>query len=168
MSMLLRPSTTGAVIESGVGRNDDSIQPADYRVSLPQMYGVADQLRFTDILWRRSQRLGTGGQDGGTQGLGGGILDAAGQYWEWNFPPTGMRRRKFITGFVYDVTGSPVSGAIVQLYDTATGLLVDQTTSAGDGSYTVGDPNAVNCFLVGYLFGSPDTAGTTVDTVAGS
>ncbi len=163
MSCLLRPSTSGAVYEIGSGQNDDSIQPADYRFSMPQRYGVGNEWRFTDVLWTRSSFPSKPGTSNGFNGL-----DSAHQQWEWNCPLTGTCVRKSITGTVVSANGVAVSGATVKLFNNATGLLVDTQTTAGDGSYTCGDPNNVACIAVAYLAGSPDTAGVTVNTVTGT
>jgi hypothetical protein len=53
------------------------------------------------------------------------------------------------------------------LFNTSTGALVDTQTTASDGSYSCGDPNAVACFLVSYKAGSPDISGTSLNTIAG-
>ena len=90
------------------------------------------------------------------------------QYWEWCWPVTGTRVRKQVTGTVKDSSGSPVSGATVMLFNTASGTLVDTQTSDSSGVYKCEDPNNVASFAVGYEAGSPDTAGTTVNTITGS
>src|SRR5579863_3145453 len=136
--------------EPGNAQNLDVLQPPDYRNSPPQMYAWSNDLRDTDILWPRSKILGAGGQDGVGSGQGG-VLDAVNQQWEWNFPPTGVHVRKKVSGQVLDSNSNPVSGATVQLFNTSTGLLVDTQTSAVDGSFTCGDPNATNCFAVADL-----------------
>lgn len=160
MSALLRPGTSG-YFRDVTNQNDDSIQPADYRVSMPQMTGTGNLLRFTDVLWTRSRfpMQFPNGFNG---------LENAPRYWEWNWPPTGTRVRKTFTGIVEDRNGTPVPNATVKLFNAATGTLVDTQTTASDGRYRCGDPNNVACFAVGYLTGSPDTAGTTINTLTGS
>lgn len=152
-------------IGRGRGVNDDAIQQPDYRTTYP--YSRDGLLQEVDVTWTRSSMLGSGGQDGIVSGAGG-ILHADCQRWEWNFPPTGCHVRKVVSGVVRNSSGVGVAGATVQLFNTSTGLLVDTQTTASDGSYTCGDPNAVSCFAIAYLPGSPDTAGTTVNTVAGT
>jgi hypothetical protein len=56
----------------------------------------------------------------------------------------------------------------VDLFNTLTGLQVDTQISASDGSFTCGDPNAVNCFAVADIAGSPETAGTTIQSLTGT
>lgn len=169
MTAWLRITGSAALTPMGVGQsqNDDVLQPPDYRNSLPQTRGWMDQLRDTDVTWTRTSTLGSGGQDGIVAGAGG-IMQADCQRWEWNFPPTGCHVRKVISGVVVDSGGNPVSGATVKLFNTATGLLVDTQTTASDGSYSCGDPNAVNCFAVADLAGSPETAGTTIQALTGT
>ena len=67
-------------------------------------------------------------------------------------------------GFHWAVLGS----ATVQIFNTATGLLVDTVTSDSAGNYFASDPNAVNCFAVAYEAGSPDVAGTTKNNLTGT
>ena len=150
------------IIQVGLNINDDSVQPADYRTTLPQ--SAEGNALYSDVLWPRSSFPGQ--ITGACNGFAG--LDSAHQQWEWNLPPTGNHTGKKITGIVRDSNGVAVSGATVWLFNTSTGLLVDTQTTAADGSYTCNDPNAVACFAVGYLTGSPDTAGVTVDTITGT
>ncbi len=162
MTALFARGPGGVCILDGYCKNDDVLQPVDYRTTLPQTRDGID--RFTDVLWTRtsfpSQVTNVG------NGFPG--LDSAHQLWEWNFPPTGCAVRKVVSGTVKDSNGAAVSGATVYLFNTATGALVDTQTSDADGSYRCGDPNNVASFAVGYKTGSPDTTGATVNTVAGT
>ena len=141
------------------GNTDQSIQEASYRNTEP--YTSIGRQQDVDILWQRSSFPGQ-------ESAPNNIFDGMHQYWEWCFPPSGCCVRKVVSGTVVDVNGNAVSGATVQLFNTATGALVDTQTSQADGSYKVGDPNNVASFAVGYLSGSPDTTGATVDTLTGS
>jgi hypothetical protein len=144
----------------GVTCNDDSNQPADYRVTSP--FSRRDP-RDSDILWPRSSF--TGGIDASSPCPY--VIDGAHQAWEWNFPETGCRVPKKISGQTLDSSGAPNGGCTVMLFNTATGLLVDTQISDGSGNYRLSDPNAAACFIVAYEAGSPDTAGTTVNTLTG-
>lgn len=73
-----------------------------------------------------------------------------------------------ITGVTRDSSGAVLPGCIVRLYRTATDVIVDTVTSDGSGNYTF--PNVTpgdTYYVVAYLTGSPDVAGTTVDTLVG-
>lgn len=148
-------------------QNADDIQAPDYRISPPQHFdGYNDQWRLTDVLWTRSSfpsQLNAGAGGNGSSGL-----DSVHQLWEWNFPRTGVHVRKKISGLVLDATGAPVSGAVVNLFNTATDLAVDVQTSGTDGSYEVSDPNAVTCYAVADKAGGTETAGTTVQNLSGA
>jgi hypothetical protein len=160
MSGLLNAvSTAGAVIGMNYGANDESLQPVDYRVTPPFSFGIVPT--FSDVLWPRSRRMGADYANIAP------IWDSTPQMWEWNIYATGQRNRKRVTGITKDSNGNPLGGVTVYLFNTATGLLVDKQVSASDGSYTTFDPNAVACFEVGYLAGSPDTTGATLNTVTG-
>lgn len=74
-----------------------------------------------------------------------------------------------IAGVTRAATGVPLGGCTVKLYRTATDELVETGVSDGSGVYsfaTVGPGQ--NYYVVAYLPGSPDVAGTTVNTLAGS
>jgi hypothetical protein len=65
-----------------------------------------------------------------------------------------------------DSVNAGVSGAIVQGFITATDAYVGETTADSLGNYELGTPYpATNHYLVAYRAGSPDIAGTTVNTL---
>lgn len=75
-----------------------------------------------------------------------------------------------ISGTTKNSTGAAVGSCTVSLYRTTDGKLIDTVTSDPSlGTYTF---NAVGLgesyFIVAYLPGSPDIAGTTVNTLTGS
>lgn len=73
---------------------------------------------------------------------------------------------KFIRGQCKDSDGSPVSGAVVQCFLTGTDAIVSETTSQTDGTYEAPTPYpGTQHYLVAYRSGSPDIAGTTVNTL---
>jgi len=143
--------------------NDETVQPSYYKIAPPLMSGVANTLRDSDILWPRSSF--TGQTDTANCAP---IWDSTHQAWEWNFPATGAHVRKKISGVTKDSTGAVLGSATVQIFNTATGLLVDTVTSDSAGNYFASDPNAVNCFAVAYEAGSPDVAGTTKNNLTGT
>ena len=144
------------------GVNDESLQSPDYK-TLGATFVSTTPMDHADILWPRSQGLaGCGAAVGALN------PDPASQAWEWNVLTTGSRHRKVFTGQTLNAGGSPIGGCTVMLFNTATGQIVDTTTSLSDGSYKLTDPNNVACFVVAYLPGSPDVAGTTVNTLSGA
>lgn len=72
------------------------------------------------------------------------------------------------TGVTKDSGGSPLGGATVQLIHTSDDAFIQQQTSDPVGNYAVYSPYADGHYLVAYLPGSPDVAGTTVNTLTGS
>lgn len=142
--------------------NDDSIQPVYYRVLSFDGVPSSDVPRYSDMLWPRSSLIG---QDYTNIAP---IWDPIRQYWEWNWFPTGGHVLKKISGVTLDSAGAALGSAVVQLFNTTTGELVDTQTSDSTGNYVCGDPNAVTCFTVAYKAGSPDIAGTTKNNLVGS
>lgn len=150
-------ASNGPLNGSNLGMNDESVQPPDYRLSPP--FSLSLTPHDTDWLWPRSQMLGTSA----------GVLnpDPAAQAWEWNVYATGQHTRKRVTGQTLNAAGAPLGGVTVILFNTPTNVVVDTGVSDAAGNYSLGDPNATTNFVVGYLPGSPDVAGTTVDTISG-
>lgn len=75
-----------------------------------------------------------------------------------------------ITGTTKDSTGAALGSCVVQWFNTADDRLLSETTSDANGLFefrTAGQPpNAY--YLVAYKQGSPDVAGTTVNTLVGT
>lgn len=105
-----------------------------------------------------SSPMGNLGQDG----------MSGGEYFE---PPSnigsGTQSMNFIKGTCLDSVGNPAADATVQGFRTSDDAFVGQSTTRADGSYDLGTQNAasVQHYLVAYKAGSPDIAGTTVDTL---
>jgi hypothetical protein len=175
----------GAFVTSlgvSTSRNDDRLQPPDYKMTGGDFVSSMP-MTDADILWPRSRMQGAAssmsapsaqgvGLSGPTLGspLNCGTLnsDPAAQAWEWNVYTTGSRHRMVFTGKTLNSSGAALGGCTVQLFNTATGLLVDTQTSDSSGNYKVTDPNNVACFMIAYLPGSPDVAGTTIDELTGT
>jgi hypothetical protein len=90
--------------------------------------------------------------------------------WSGSHPP------KTISGITRDNTGTPLPGVTVKAYrtsaDAPNALPADlqegpAVVSAADGAYTICVPNTDPHYLDGYLAGSPDVAGTTLNTLVG-
>jgi len=149
----------------GCSSNDDGAQPVDYRVSPPgKRGGFALEYRFgADFLWPRSSFIGS------VDGVAAGpyVTDAVAHYWDPVYSTAGVHVPKKVIGQTLNGAGAALGGCIVQLFNTATGLLVDTQTSDSAGNFSLSDPNNVACFVVAYEAGSPDVAGTTVNTLTG-
>lgn len=81
----------------------------------------------------------------------------------------GLQAQKFILGRCLDESSNGVSGAVVQGFLTATDAFVGEATADSNGNYEFGTPWAgQQHYLVAYRAGSPDIAGTTVNTLTGT
>jgi hypothetical protein len=72
-----------------------------------------------------------------------------------------------ITGVTKDSAGAALGSCVVDLFLTNGDIFVATTTSNGSGNYSFGATGGPY-YIVAYKKGSPDVAGTTVDTLAGS
>lgn len=79
----------------------------------------------------------------------------------------GTQSMNFIRGTCKDSGGVAVANAIVQAFVTATDAYQGEVQSNTDGTYVLGvqQGKATTHYLVAYKAGSPDTAGTTVNTL---
>lgn len=98
------------------------------------------------------------GQDGGTEYF---------QSWSpWQRSMRGNGRLAHFSGYTYNAAGGILGGAVVQGFRTSDDQFVGQTASDDNGYYTLGTPYpSVQHYLVAYAAGSPDVAGTTVNTL---
>ena len=86
------------------------------------------------------------------------------------FPERNLR----ISGVTRDATGTPLAGCTVHCLRSDTDEIVDRQVSDASGNFFVTIPvglsqtQTVYWYLVAYLAGSPDRAGTTVNTLQGS
>ncbi len=154
-------NTSAIIGMQGVNCNDETIHDPifNYRLSLPDRRH--QNINGVDYMWPRSGMRGSGAN------AGSGALDYTRQYWEWPSVHVGVHIRKKITGITRTSSGNLNAGATVQLFNTSTGALVDTTVSDAQGNYTLTDPNNVACFVVAYLAGSPDVAGTSKNNIFG-
>jgi hypothetical protein len=97
----------------------------------------------------------------------GGSRDS-GAWSPWQIGVAGKRGYLFIAGQCLDSNGNPLIGAIVKGFRASDNLFVGQTISDSNGNYSLGSPYAVAHYLVAYEAGSPDSAGTTVNTLVPS
>lgn len=73
-----------------------------------------------------------------------------------------------IAGTTKDNAGAALPACNVKLFRTADDSLVNQATSDGTGRYITPASNVLSHYVVAYLPGSPDVAGTSVNTLVGS
>lgn len=72
-----------------------------------------------------------------------------------------------LAGVTRDSTGTAIGGVRMELFLTAGDVALATTTSDASGNFTFQNPGAGPFYLVAYKSGSPDLAGTTVNTLRG-
>jgi len=73
-----------------------------------------------------------------------------------------------LTGVTKNSAGAALAGCAVHLFRTSDDLLIGATTSDGSGNFSFVVANGVTAYyVVAYHAGSPDVAGTTVNTLVG-
>ena len=73
-----------------------------------------------------------------------------------------------VSGTTRDSTGATLAGCTVDVIETATGVRRARTVSDAAGAFSVAVTEGLQFRLDAYLAGSPDVAGTTVNTVVGT
>jgi hypothetical protein len=116
--------------------------------------------------WPTSRFCGGGDAGQGYQPVGQGVGDS-GMYEPYSCDGEGTQTKRFLRGITKDATLAVVANAIVQGFVTSTDAFVGEVTSGADGTYTLGTETVagVQHYLVAYKAGSPDIAGTTVNTL---
>jgi hypothetical protein len=90
-----------------------------------------------------------------------------------NNSPIFHERNLRITGVTKDSAGAVLVSCKVDLFETPTDIKFDETTSDANGNYIVQIPKGLTqtqtqtWYCVAYKAGSPDVAGTTVNTLTG-
>lgn len=80
--------------------------------------------------------------------------------------PGGKQAWYWIKGLVKDGSSVPQAGATVKCFRQSDGLFVGQSISDANGQYQVPTPwIGVAHFVIAYLAGAPDRAGTTVNNL---
>lgn len=118
-----------------------------------------------DSLWSFGCKVG-GGLGGGADGDGVvGPVDHG--YEPFSCDGDGCQFKNRIKGTCVDNADTPVANAIVQGYVTATDAYVGEVTANTSGGYELMTEQltSVPHYLVAYKAGSPDIAGTTVNTI---
>lgn len=73
-----------------------------------------------------------------------------------------------IYGVTKDSTGAVLGSCAVDLYRTADDVVMDRATSDASGNYEFRSASLTTTYyIVAYKAGSPDVAGTTVNTLVG-
>jgi hypothetical protein len=84
-------------------------------------------------------------------------------------PTPYMDRPYVIAGTTKNSASAALGGCVVNLFATATNVLQQTSTSDGSGNYVFGVNDPITTwYVVAYLAGSPDVAGTTVNTLVGT
>lgn len=117
-------------------------------------------------LWSFGCRVAAGTPIG-SDGAGWYDLSMKDLYEPYSCDGDGTQTKRFIKGITKDSVGATVANAIVQGFVTSTDAYVGEVTSGEDGTYTLGTETipGVQHYLVAYKAGSPDIAGTTVNTL---
>lgn len=117
-------------------------------------------------LWSFGCRVGAGAPIG-SDGAGWYDLSMKDLYEPYSCDGAGTQTKRFIKGVTKDSVGATIANAIVQGFVTSTDAYVGEVTSGEDGTYTLGTETkaGVQHYLVAYKAGSPDVAGTTVNTL---
>jgi hypothetical protein len=149
------------------------VRPSDYwdYQQRTQRSAWFDQVQWLN-LWPRQGGLLIQAET--AWGLGGANVNGIGQsndsyYGGWEpslLGYSGNIRPNYVRGALVDINSSPVINATVTSFVTATNALDGTTTSDANGNYEA--PCFVtsgNHFIVAYKPGSPDIAGTSVNTL---
>lgn len=127
----------------------------DYAMNGPQLKPWAD-----GMLWP-SPRLGLGGD-----GYAGRDFAAFNGRWEaerWE-AIGGAQAKKFV-GTSRDSSSVALGNCVVRAFVTATNVLAGSTVSDAAGYFELCVWSSLAHYIVAYLAGSPDVAGTTVNTL---
>jgi hypothetical protein len=73
-----------------------------------------------------------------------------------------------IVGVTRDASGAPLASVTVKLFKTSDNSLVNSTVSDGSGVYSFTVTPSTAYYLLAYKSGTPDVAGTTLNTLVGA
>jgi hypothetical protein len=74
----------------------------------------------------------------------------------------------FITGITRDSNGTPLGSVEVHVFRTSDDVEVAQVTSNALGVFSIQVQAGIAHYIVAYKTGTPDRAGTTLNTLVGS
>ena len=120
-------------------------------------------------LWSFGCRVGYGAPSGsdGAAPVGGSDLTSPDLFQPFSCDGPGTQSKNFIRGTCKDADGNVVANAIVQGFVTSTDAFAGEVQGNTDGTYILGveQSKLTPHYLVAYKAGSPDIAGTTVNTL---
>lgn len=173
MGAQLRFGTAGAT-GGGWSAQSGTVQPAmceghhaplwQWQCRAPKTW--RDRNRWVSA-WPRGWMSG-GGAGWGTDGMAPIGAEHRGAGFEpFSCDGEGTSVSRFIKGTTKDSGGTAVANATVQAFRTSDDFYLGQDVSREDGTYTcpADVPAGTQCYLVAYKAGSPDIAGTTVNTI---
>jgi hypothetical protein len=97
--------------------------------------------------------------------LGSGILRSGYRGAPFKSPPFSTQGFT-VSGVTRDSGGNPLGGVVVELFLTDSDMKIDAAVSDGSGNFSF-PATAGPYYLVAYKAGTPDVAGTSVNTLAG-
>lgn len=117
-------------------------------------------------LWSWGCRIGYGAP-AGSDGAASRDLNYPDLYEPYSCDGEGTQSKNFLRGSCVDNTDVAVANAIVQGFRTADDVYLGEVQGNNDGTYSLGveASKVTTCYLVAYKPGSPDIAGTTVNTL---
>ena len=79
----------------------------------------------------------------------------------------GGKFRRAVYDVTVDGTSTPLASCVVIIFRTSDDVKIDKQTSSSVGKYEVSVYDDGPFYVVSYKAGSPDVAGTTVNTIVG-
>ena len=118
-------------------------------------------------LWSYGCRIGYGAPSGSDGVTSNKDLSSIDLFEPYSCDGEGTQTLKFIKGLAVDTSDAPLSGVNLQAFRTSDDAFAGyEVQSRTDGSYDLATNfPGVNHYIVAYLAGSPDRAGTTVNTL---
>lgn len=155
--------TVAGFLQADDERNFEEQYRMDVEVPPPTAYGVAVSTYRTQW-WPGTGQVMSGDPDGST--ISGPTLNESQNSWEETDQEEGGAGRYGIIGVTRDAYGSPLGGMTVKLYRTSDDSVQSSTVSDQFGNYTVTTPYYPDAhYIIVYKSGSPDTFGTTPNTL---
>lgn len=118
-------------------------------------------------LWSFGCRFSGGGTSGDDFTIIGQSLADIDLFEPYSCDGEGTQSKNFLRGTCKDSGGTAVANAIVHGFVSATDAFLGQVNGNTDGTYCLGVETAksTQCYMVAYKAGSPDIAGSTVNTL---